>query len=388
MSSRIFISYRRTDDRRDTGRLLTMLQQSFQPDQLFADAEPVEPGDNVARSLGAKIADSDVLVAIIGPQWSEAADARGGRRLDQATDVVRVAIEAALSRGKRIIPVLIGGAEMPAAAQLPESLRPLTALAAVRIGDDSFRTDAERLVKTLGDQAARRPRGWAIWPAVAIGLTLILGVLSWPWWHNAQAPISNPVGPSPQIAEGSRVAPSPPIMDAQRAVLYEEDPTNAQGQQSVGQVVWRIDPGAASNGRPTDPVVRAGIEIPDRAFKLTVAFRINHDAALPASHTIELKFTLPPDFPGGSIDSVPGILTKSNEQARGVPLAGLTVKVTNGFFLFGLSNADADRARNIRLLKEQAWFDLPMVYATKRRAILAIEKGASGERAFNDAFSA
>jgi hypothetical protein len=88
-----------------------------------------------------------------------------------------------------------------------------------------------------------------------------------------------------------------------------------------------------------------------------------------------VKFTLSPDFPGGSIDSVPGILTKSNEQARGVPLAGLTVKVTNGFFLFGLSNADADRVRNIKLLKEQAWFDLPMVYATKRRAILAWRRG-------------
>jgi hypothetical protein len=126
---------------------------------------------------------------------------------------------------------------MPAAAQLAESLRPLTALAAVRIGDDSFRTDAEGLAKALTDQAGRRSRGWAIWPIVAIGLILILGGRVWPWWHNAQAPISNPVGPAPQIAGDSRVAPSPPTLVAQRAVLYEEDPTNAQGQRSVGQGV-------------------------------------------------------------------------------------------------------------------------------------------------------
>ena len=68
-------------------------------------------------------------------------------------------------------------------------------------------------------------------------------------------------------------------------------------------------------------------------------------------------------------------------------LAGLAVKVTDGFFLVGLSNVDADRARNIQLLKERSWFDVPLVYSNQRRAIIAIEKGAPGERAFNDAFA-
>ena len=79
---------------------------------------------------------------------------------------------------------------------------------------------------------------------------------------------------------------------------------------------------------------------------------------------------------------------KSNEQARGTPLAGLAVKVTDGFFLVGLSNVDADRSRNLQLLKERSWFDVPLVYVNQRRAIIAIEKGAPGERAFNDAFAA
>src|SRR6185312_5911161 len=58
------------------------------------------------------------------------------------------------------------------------------------------------------------------------------------------------------------------------------------------------------------------------------------------------------------------------------------------FFLVGLSNVDADRVRNLQLLKERSWFDLPLVYANQRRAIIAIEKGAPGERAFNEAFAA
>ena len=78
---------------------------------------------------------------------------------------------------------------------------------------------------------------------------------------------------------------------------------------------------------------------------------------------------------------------KSNEQARGTPLKGLTVKVTDGFFLDGLSNVSVDRAHNVQLLKERSWFDVPLVYVNQRRAIIAIEKGVPGERAFNEAFA-
>ena len=60
---------------------------------------------------------------------------------------------------------------------------------------------------------------------------------------------------------------------------------------------------------------------------------------------------------------------------RGVPLAGLAVKVTNSFFLIGLSSVDADRARNIQLLKEQAWFDIPVVYNDPRAHLMLSTAG-------------
>ncbi|MGY3506453.1 hypothetical protein [Bradyrhizobium sp. USDA 4471] len=179
--------------------------------------------------------------------------------------------------------------------------------------------------------------------------------------------------------------PAAPV--AQKVVLYDEDPSDPKGKQYVGSVVWRLEPIKASGNQKADVAVRADIEIPERKFKMTMSFRRNTDSSLPASHTAELTFILPPDFPGGSVSNVPGILMKSNEQARGTPLAGLAVKVTDGFFLVGLSNVDADRARNVQLLKERSWFDVPLVYANQRRAIIAIEKGAPGERAFNDAFA-
>jgi predicted aspartyl protease len=174
---------------------------------------------------------------------------------------------------------------------------------------------------------------------------------------------------------------------AQRGVLYDEDPSNPKGKQYVGSVVWRTEPLKATGNQKADIAVRADIVIPHRKFKMTISFRRNTDPSLPASHTVELTFVLPPDFAGGGVGDVPGILMKSNEPARGEPLAGLAVKVTDGFFLVGLSNVDADRQRNIQLLNERSWLDVPMVYTNQRRAILAIEKGPSGEQAFNDAFA-
>lgn len=175
---------------------------------------------------------------------------------------------------------------------------------------------------------------------------------------------------------------------AQRAILYEEDPSDPQGKQSVGTVVWRNDQIAASSKQKPDTAIRADVEIPDRKMKVSVTILRNTDPAMPAtSHTIEVVFTVPPDF-GTTIANVPGIYAKSPDQPRGTPLAATSVKVQDGYFLIGLSNVETDRARNIQVLKERSSLDIPMVYGNGKRAILSIEKGPPGERAFNDAFAA
>jgi hypothetical protein len=79
---------------------------------------------------------------------------------------------------------------------------------------------------------------------------------------------------------------------------------------------------------------------------------------------------------------------KQSEQARGTELAGLAVKVMNGFFVIGLSAADTDAQHNEQLLKERSWFDIPILYANGGRAVLAMEKGPPGDRAFAEVFAA
>jgi hypothetical protein len=185
-------------------------------------------------------------------------------------------------------------------------------------------------------------------------------------------------------APGNQTAPAV----AQRVVLYEEDPNDPKGKRFVGSAIWRTETVSPGAGLAPELAVRADIEIPDRRMTVTWSLRRNTDKALPASHTIEIMFNLPADFPGGGIANVPGVLMKQAEEARGTPLAGLAVKVTNGFFLIGLSAVDADRQRNMQLLKDQEWFDVPIVYTNGGRAIMAVEKGPPGNRAFADAFAA
>jgi hypothetical protein len=202
---------------------------------------------------------------------------------------------------------------------------------------------------------------------------------------SGRVPQDQSSNPAPGTA--APVGPVAPAV-AQRVVLYEEDPNDPQGRRFVGSAIWRTETVSPGPGLAPELAVRADVEIPERRMTVTWSLRRNTDQALPASHTIEIMFNLPADFPGGGVANVPGILMKQSEQARGTPLAGLAVKVTNGFFLIGLSAVDADVARNVQLLKERPWFDIPVVYTNGGRAILAMEKGPPGDRAFADAFAA
>jgi hypothetical protein len=86
------------------------------------DVDAIEPGVDFAEEIFRAAAACTVLLAIIGPAWLTAADEHGHRRLDDPDDLVRLEIEAALTRGIRIIPILVEGAVMPAGDDLPGSL--------------------------------------------------------------------------------------------------------------------------------------------------------------------------------------------------------------------------------------------------------------------------
>ncbi len=197
-----------------------------------------------------------------------------------------------------------------------------------------------------------------------------------------------PAPPPPAVA-AAPAAPARPTLPAtaQKAVLLEEVPGQQQGLPLAGSVVWRTESVTGTNGQ-AELALRGDAEIPERRFGVTLIIRPNSDNTLPASHTVEILFRLPRDFPFGGVANVPGLLAKLSEQSRGQPLVGQAVRVTNSFFLIGLSSEPTDVTSNVGSLKDRGFFDVPIMYDNGRRAILTLEKGENGTKAFNDAFAA
>jgi hypothetical protein len=196
------------------------------------------------------------------------------------------------------------------------------------------------------------------------------------------------VFPQPPAAPAP-AAPAPPAAAAAgpRAVLFEEDPANPDGKRYEGTVTWRTEQTTPAGGGAPEPAVRADITVPERPLSMTMMIRRNTDRSLPASHTIDIKFDLPADSTTGGIQDVPGIMLKPGEDARGTRLAGISVNVSQNLFLIGLSAIELDMEHNIRLIKDRSWFDVPIAYKSKVRAVLAVEKGATGEKAIADALA-
>jgi uncharacterized protein DUF4189/TIR domain-containing protein/putative peptidoglycan binding protein len=160
MSGKIFINYRRGDEPGFTQALLGRLEQAFPAERLFIDVDNIPPGEDFVRMLESQVAQCDAMLTVIGNNWLDATDERGGRRLDDPHDFVRIEIESALKQGKRVIPVLVHQARMPYPEELPEAIRPLSQRNAVRLTHERFRSDVQGLIKALQgaieDVAARR----------------------------------------------------------------------------------------------------------------------------------------------------------------------------------------------------------------------------------------
>lgn len=145
----IFISYRRSDSNDVVGRIYDRLAQHFGRSVVFKDVDSIPLGVDFRTHLNQGVGNCRVLIAVIGSTWLTVQDA-AGRRLDNPNDWVRAEIETALGRNIPVIPLLIGGARMPGAEELPESLQGLAYRNAAQARPDpDFHHDLDRLIRNL-----------------------------------------------------------------------------------------------------------------------------------------------------------------------------------------------------------------------------------------------
>jgi hypothetical protein len=176
-AARIFISYRRDDTAPYALGICQYLQKVFGGKKVFIDVD-MSAGANFREVLERRLAKCKVLLALIGPEWANARDQQGQRRLDDPDDWVRVEIASALRRDIPVIPVRVGGAELPKQATLPEDIRRLLDHQAVSVSTASFRNDMSGLARDIRAIPNRLPPKQLALTAGLTAAALVAGSLA------------------------------------------------------------------------------------------------------------------------------------------------------------------------------------------------------------------
>jgi hypothetical protein len=153
----IFISYRREETAANAGRLYDRLSERFGEDHVFMDVDSIDIGVDFARAVIEAVVRCNILLALIGRDWSAVTDSKGKRRIDDPDDFVRIEIETALQRDIRVVPVLVDGAALPQANDLPPSLQPLIRRQALELSHAGFRSEISRLVAAVDEVIEAEP---------------------------------------------------------------------------------------------------------------------------------------------------------------------------------------------------------------------------------------
>jgi hypothetical protein len=154
----LFVNYRRADAAGHAGRLYDHLTSRFRKDHVFMDLASIGGGADFVRLIQETLRGCDVLLAVIGRSWLQELLSEA-RRPDDKPDWVRLEILTAFDLNIRVIPILVQGAELPTARDLPQELHPMTTRNAYSLPDDKWDLHLRELTKELKTiQSVKEPR--------------------------------------------------------------------------------------------------------------------------------------------------------------------------------------------------------------------------------------
>jgi hypothetical protein len=255
----IFISYRREDSAGWAGRLFDGLAAAFGAEAVFLDVTDIGAGTDFARQLEASLEQSALLLAVIGPNWLTVSHSAGGRRLDDERDFIRLELATALRRGIPLIPVLVGGARMPAPDELPPALQELARRQAVELRHERWTSDlallTEAIRQTLSQatspdtrRALRSRRALLL----ALGLTVAIGGMAWFGWFRP--------GSKPDREVMATNAPPAGVLATEALLVAENVPEVVTfGTVTVGRSSQERRIRIVNRGAETAAVHRAGV---------------------------------------------------------------------------------------------------------------------------------
>jgi hypothetical protein len=146
--SKIFINYRSSDTAPMAEFLYEKLVAHFGKELVFRDDAAIPPGIDFREFLWAQLALAEVMLVLVGRHWLEAGP-DGKPKLFAPDDFVRDEITEALRRNIRVVPILIGGQQRLAAADLPEEIKALAYRQYRHLRDRSSSRDIDALILDL-----------------------------------------------------------------------------------------------------------------------------------------------------------------------------------------------------------------------------------------------
>jgi hypothetical protein len=246
--TRVFLSYRRIDAAHQIGRIFDHLEKVYGRSDVFKDVDSIPAGADFRRVLEESVSGCDVMLVVIGDRWLKVADGDGKRRLANPDDFVRIEVEAALSRGMPVIPVLVGSAPLPTEAQLSSKMRPLAHRTAVHLRPDpNFRKDIQKLVDGIDAAAEFAPRAlerlrsgtvWAKRAAAFFASIFTASVVAAIVFASRLPPAQKGLPDEPRSAEFEAVALAVPKIspEEQFEFMYKVTVSSAETRQGMRNV--------------------------------------------------------------------------------------------------------------------------------------------------------
>ena len=151
-----FISYRRQDTSPYARWVAETIESNFGPGSCFIDTEAIRLSEKWKTKIGRALKEHTVFIAVIGPNWLKLTDEFGRRRIDLPDDWIASELKFALNADRHIIPLLVGGAQLPKAQALPKGLAKLIQSKSYELSDNDWKNDREKLLNSLTELGFKR----------------------------------------------------------------------------------------------------------------------------------------------------------------------------------------------------------------------------------------
>ena len=242
---RVFISYRRDDSSGHAGRLADALTQRLGPKSVFQDVATIDVGRDFTDAIERALEDCEAVLVVIGPEWLGGAPS-ALPRLHDRDDFVRLELATALALDVRVVPVLVGGAELPLASDLPDDVKALAGRQAMVLRDDAWHRDIDGLIASLrGESEAPASSRRRITVLTGVGAVAVLAVAGWLVSGGYSAPDDNgpPLSQCPLLDDPEFTLLE--LVDGRSGRISNDDGTlrvtvNRVGYREVESDVWEV----------------------------------------------------------------------------------------------------------------------------------------------------